>query len=587
MATLVDPDNLRLRSVSAGVAGTGEVFIKPSDFTIQLASQTESASSNFTASDGVSLQALYSFLKEQWKNNDVDDFFRYRFPMEAITAEQYEFINDWAPADDTTRSYIRTGGWAEKKSGTSASTKQIWMGVVTLGSISSSQTAYYAWFDTSTSSYITSNSSFSFTGPVNEAVQIFGDADNGAFDYRNNRLDVFIRPAPTGSADNARGFTFGKSDTVAIGATSGVTNQVYRFPLASNVDLNITKTDAQVASIITATGLEIRFDQTSLSSGQLAIDFTNPNRNFTHVIQSAGDLDTAITPSEFYHFVQYQLRQSTNINADGSTSSRVGALTEDLVTFVGAVLETYSINGGTEGVLLDDFNTGQTANIKMRDNTNTLLAFPTVASGNITFNTNLQNDPSTRYWMFYKSASSGQSVWPGASAKLVPAYSGSAITGYLHSVVSTPATGSASATGGAVTAGGTTLTQAASDWTLDDFNNKVLKYVSGSSTQNVGYYNIIDTTSSTITVDRAFEEQDGTVNYQILNRNTSGISWDYNYDNSTVRDDGLTSQPADVVVVALGLDQAQYVTAEFTITAASGQSFPLTAPLERNYNDPV
>ena len=246
MATLVDPDLLRLRSVSAGVAGEGEVFIKPGDFTIQLASQTESSSSNFTATDGVSLQALYSFLKEQWKNNDTDDFFRYRFPMEAITAEQFEFINDWAPAEDTTRSYIRTAGWSERKSGASKSTKQIYAGVVTLGSISTSQTAYYAFFNTSTSAYITSKSSFTFAGPVNEAVQIFGDADNGNFDYREKRLDVFIRPDPTGSDNSARGFTFGKSDTAAIGIDS-ITNQAYRFPLQSIVDLNISLTDTQVA----------------------------------------------------------------------------------------------------------------------------------------------------------------------------------------------------------------------------------------------------------------------------------------------------------------------------------------------------
>lgn len=588
MATLVDPDLLRLRSVSAGVAGEGEVFIKPADFTIQLASQAESASSNFTATDGVSLQALYSFLKEQWKNNDTDDFFRYRFPMEAITAEQYEFINDWAPAEDTTRSYIRTGGWSERKSGASKSTKQIYAGIVTLGTISSTQTAYYAFFDTSTSSYITSKSSFQFAGVVNEAVQIFGDADNGNFDYRNNRLDVFIRPDPTGSDDTARGFTFGNSDTEAIGIDT-LTNQVYRFPLQSLVDLNINLTDTQVASIITALSLEIRFDQASLSSSLLPIDLNNPNRDFTHRIGSSNVSQSSLTPTQFYHFVQYSLRQDSNINDDGSTSARTGALTEPLVTFVGNVLETFAINGGTEGVLLDDFATNQTANLKLRDNTNTLQAFPTVAAGTITFNQNLQDDPSTRYFMFYKSASSGESVWPGATAKLVPDFNGNDITGYLHNTTATPATGSASSTGGSVTAGGFVLTQSSGEaaWTVDDYNDKVLEYVSGTSTQNVGYYNILDTSASTITVERAFEETDAAVNYIIRDRNTTGISWDFNFDNATIRNDGLTSLSADVVVVALGLEQAQYVNADFTINNGAAQSFPLTAPLERNYNDPV
>lgn len=585
MATISDPDLLRLRSVSAGIAGAGEVFIKPADLTIQLASTTQSASSQFTAAEGVTLQALYSFLKEQWKNNDTDDFFKYRFPMEAITAEQFEFINGWTPAEDTTRTYIRTGGWSEKK--LSASVTQTWMGVITLGSISSNQTAYNAWFDTSTSAYLTTATNFNFSGPVNEPVKIFGDADNGNFDYTEKQLNLFIRPTPTGSDDAARGFTFGNSDTAAIGASAGVTNQVYRFPLTSVVDLKITKTDTQVASIITAAGLEIRFDQTSLTSAQLPIELNGGPFNFEHVIQSTQGDSANLTPSQVYQFVQYSLRQGTDIDAD--TGTRTGQLTEPLVQFVGDVVETLSINSGTEGVLIDNFNTSETANIKMRDNSNSLKSFPTVAAGTITFNQNLIDDPATRYWMFYTTASSGQSVWPGATAKLVPDYSGTDITGYLHSVVATPTTGSASAQEASVTSGGFTLTHSAAStaWTADDYNDKILKYVSGGSSQNVGYYNILDTTTTTVVVDRAFEETDSAVNFQILNRNSGTISWDFNYDNAIIRDDANASNDAAVTVVALGLDDAQYVNAGFTITSASGQSFSIVAPLERNYNDPV
>ncbi|MGD9670176.1 MAG: hypothetical protein AB7U75_14260 [Hyphomicrobiaceae bacterium] len=33
--------------------------------------------------------------------------------MTAITPEQFEFINDWEPAADSTRNLIRTAGWRE------------------------------------------------------------------------------------------------------------------------------------------------------------------------------------------------------------------------------------------------------------------------------------------------------------------------------------------------------------------------------------------------------------------------------------------------------------------------------------------
>lgn len=49
------------------------------------------------SSDGVTLQALYSFIKITWKaDNDLID---HPFPMIAITPEQFEFIDDWNPFD--------------------------------------------------------------------------------------------------------------------------------------------------------------------------------------------------------------------------------------------------------------------------------------------------------------------------------------------------------------------------------------------------------------------------------------------------------------------------------------------------------
>ncbi|HAW05259.1 MAG TPA: hypothetical protein DCW83_11270, partial [Saprospirales bacterium] len=136
MPTIVDPDDLTLSSQPVGSSPDGSVYIDPTSTppTIQLIASDQTGgfgSSPFTEKEGVSLQALYSFLKLQWKQNDTDDFFKFLFPMEAITSEQFEFINNWEPADDATRSFIRTGGWTEKDAG--GTEKQSWMGVITLG----------------------------------------------------------------------------------------------------------------------------------------------------------------------------------------------------------------------------------------------------------------------------------------------------------------------------------------------------------------------------------------------------------------------------------------------------------------------
>lgn len=577
MATIVDPDNLRLSSQASSGIPDGEVFINATTTppTIELISTTEWAGSNFTAAEGVSLQALYSFLKEQWKNNDVDQFYRYQFPMEAITAEQFEFINNWEPLNDTVRSYIRTGGWSEKDGSTE---KQAWMGVITLGTIGASQTAYYAWYDTTVPGFLTTPQDFTFSGPVNEPVQVYGNATNGDFDRRTKQLYVYIRPAPVDLGGGVvEGYTFDQSSTAAIGTPAGVTYQVYRFPLSTVVDLDITKTDAEAASLSASLALEIRFDQASLSSSQLAIQLEGGTYNFTHVIQSS--TNQVLAPSDIYNWVQYSLRSNGDIDADVGT--RTGKLTEQLVTFVGSQLQTFAINNGTEGVLIDDFDTGVTADLAFRDNTNTLRAFPIVASGTITFSNTLQDDPSTRYWMFYTSASSGS--WPGANAVLVDDYSGADIAGYLHSVPSTGLSGSQSGTTGATVTNSSAFVVTGDSWSANELAGKVLRVTSASAG---GFYFINSNTADTITVDGVFENTSTNQSYAIFDKRTTAVSWTFDYGGSSTRNDGLSGD-APITIVALGLDNAQYVTATGSIGSTAGQNFTVTAPLERNYNDPV
>ena len=65
----------------------------------------------------------------------------------------------------------------------------------------------------------------------------------------------------------------------------------------------------------------------------------------------------------------------------------------------------------------------------------------------------------------------------------------------------------------------------------------------------------------------------------------SSVAFDFDYDGNT--QGGRTAgTDANVTIVAIGLSGAQYVSAEATITRATGQNFSLVAPLERNYSNP-
>ena len=129
---------------------------------------------------GVTLQALYSFLKEEWKADA--DLIAYPFPMVAITPEQFEFVEGWVPQDDATntpnirsRKLIRTGGWSEIDA-TDELLAQ-YAGVITLGSFedTSNDTAYYAF---GTDATVDNSVNFTFAGPVNEAVKTYDNIGN-------------------------------------------------------------------------------------------------------------------------------------------------------------------------------------------------------------------------------------------------------------------------------------------------------------------------------------------------------------------------------------------------------------------------
>ena len=123
--------------------------------------------------DGVVGQSLYSFMKEEWKNDN--DLIKFPFPMTAITPEQFEF-NEWRPIDEVestittgnasdTRALIRTAGWDEVDVNGFITNQRF--GWVTLGNIDASDFAYGFWDSATVNADIIDAT---FDGPVNEAV---------------------------------------------------------------------------------------------------------------------------------------------------------------------------------------------------------------------------------------------------------------------------------------------------------------------------------------------------------------------------------------------------------------------------------
>jgi len=437
MALITDPDDLNQNT---------EITIDTSAKTIALA-----VAGNLS-NDGVSGQALYSFLKEEWKNDA--SLIPYPFPMVSITPEQFEFVEGWVPANDTTRYLIRFAGWREINA--SSVLEREYMGIVSLGNIDSSNTAYYAF------SGDTAKTDFDFTGTINQAIQTFGDSSNGNFDKRSNTLTVYIR---------AQGKTYGSATSTSIGLTA-LNYIANRFPLAEAADSKITASDVTIANDAPYTGMSITYGAVTRTIGGVSY-------NFDIVVDGNSG-----TTQQIYEFVQYSLRQATDI--DAGAGSQVGQLADSLMSFAGDTLKT------TTGVAIDDFQASDRNNLVFTDTGGTERTFPFLATGTLSFNTNLVNDSSAIYRMFFTSG------FGTGSAIIVDDNSSADISGNISGA--------------------------------------------------------------------------------------SSVAFDFDYDGNT--QGGRTAgTDANVTVVAIGLDTAQYVSATATLTRATGQNISLVAPLERNYDN--
>jgi len=224
VALITDPDDLNQAT---------EVTIATGPRTIVLA-----VAGNLSA-DGVTMQALYSFLKEEWKSDAL--LIPHPFPMVAITDESYEFVDDWTLSTLASRKLVRTAGWSELDA--SSVLTQQWFGAVSLGTFEDSvnDNAYYQF---GTDVLVDDTVDFTYAGPVNEPVKTFEELGNPATcDFASTSTITrasgsFITDGyKVGGAVTTRLATTGGNDgTFVLTAVAALTLTVTGTPFTSEVD---------------------------------------------------------------------------------------------------------------------------------------------------------------------------------------------------------------------------------------------------------------------------------------------------------------------------------------------------------------
>ena len=403
MAQITDPD---LLNDGATDNGSTEVYINTTTKTIKLNATGNLSDTGLASDTGVTLKALYSFLKEEWVGDPHSkNLPAFPFPMIPITDESYEFVDGWDLVNDASRYLIRTAGWTVRN--TSAAVTQMWAGIQGLGFIESNDQLY---FYQGAGSTITN---FQLTGQVNQAVKILDDPNGDGsyvdgFDYRNS-FSMFVRE---------QGQLFGKASLADIGQTS-LSAILYRFPISTGTDLKINKTDVQIktsgtgypADISPYNGMSITYHATPQSTGGL----TGGPYNFGIIIDGNGR-----PLQEVYNFVQYALRQDADVNS-ATPPAVTGKIADPLLRYVGDTLYTIAATnpeGGGTGVFITNFDSNDQNSVYFVDNTGAEVSYPYVATLTLNFNDNLVTDGSAEYWVYYTTTPGGDD-WGESTAILV------------------------------------------------------------------------------------------------------------------------------------------------------------------------
>ena len=355
MAKLIDPDSLNQAT---------EIVFDTTAKTISLL-----VAGNLS-DDGVALQCVYSFCKEEWRTDAT--LIMHDFPMKPIdgpSGSQFDMVGGWNWLNTTTTGLIRDGGWALKDAG--GVSEEEWMNLTSLGSfLAGTDQAYYTQGDLDTPTDIT------LAGEVNQAIKIYGDASHGSFDYRDNFI-MYLR-------EEAK--TFDAYDLITQQNISALTYKKYALPLSNSADSNVTHTDAEVA-IAPYTNIDLT---AYVADQDRSIGGTN--RQFKRIWE--GDSKTL---EQIWEKHQYLYRQITDI--DEGTGTLRGDTASTLMYWNSGKLY---VDGYIDNVLSADAN-----RVVFIDDGGTERENPYASAGSISFNTALQNDASAVYRMYFTNDDAG------------------------------------------------------------------------------------------------------------------------------------------------------------------------------------
>lgn len=522
MAKLVDPDSLNRAT---------ELVFDTTNKTIQLVVAGNLDDNAPGRSSGVTLQAVYSKCKELWQT-ETADLGKLKFPFDPITEVKFDLINDWNWEDQQTKDLIRDGGWALLSGSTVA--QEEYMGIITLGSFddTGADLGYYQ----QVSGFTALTGVFDKTGDVNEPVQISGSG----FDY-DSFFKIFLRE---------QGKLYDESNLLLDQDIASLDYTVYRIPLANTSDPKVTTSDGDIDTLSPYTSMTIDFHTGSL--------FETYTSGSNYVV---GDV-VRDTDNRWYRVVTGH--NAPNLRSESASAWQVYPGERDIGGTYYAFNRIIEGNNATLEEIYEFAQRKLRSPLNINDDVNGdnfgyvsgAIAVPLCSFVGDTLGTNpgvyidnFDTNDTNRIEM------NDITVDGGLDTEFVPNTSTTRTFPF-------------------VAAGTITF----NTLLVNDPNaTYVMYFTNDDAGDDAG--NDFDTVNAIVVQDNNGDDISGSIG-------ASSINFDYDYDNNVQRGSTSSGSDAPVTIVAQGLSGAQWVSAEFTISRATGLSFPVNAAQERVYVNP-
>ena len=600
MAKIVDPDSL---------AQTTDVVVSTGAKTIQIVTTGAVSNASPGSTSGVTLQALYSFLKEEWKTDTALN--KFKFPLKMYTKTDGTFINGWTFADATSRNVIRDAGWTEGANE--------YAGIISLGNFdATSDQGYYQ----RVVGYTQSVTNFNKTGNLNEAI-----LTTGATGYLKNFLRIQAK-------------SYAEYDLLTEQSISALEPVLYKLPLANGTDLKTTDTDITIDTtapyVGTATATNTDGSVTAASP-----TFTSAAAPFV-----SGDVGKLITIATGTNAGQYKIityTSASSVDVDRNFEATGATITYNLrprgmkINFLKGVGFTTYANSTVypaASVVFDStsrwfFTTaGGTSNGATRatDVGCTWVAYDgevQMGANYYAFNrlvtANGGTDRQVYDWLQRQLRVTGVGKAGGVldinanDSTTAAQRLGTSIYGNIAELLSEYVGDTLKTKGGLSLAGfdaNSTNSLVFRDITKDSGGVNALTRLPVVSTERTFPFvaagnlifsqNLVDETDADTKYTMYFTTNPGgnfdTSSAIIVDNNSAAditgqitagtIAWDFDYTNN-VQGGRTANTNADVTVVAQGLSGATWVLATHTITQTTGQTINVTADDERNYSNPA